>query len=1301
MAKSQDNYIFRNYQVEKGLSHNTVFCILQSHDGFLWFGTKAGLNRFDGNTFKIYRYQETQPDGLGNNFIQCLFQDNKKNMWVGTLNGLYEFNTITEKFKLINSTKNSGIRAVQQDEYGKIWFIADYILQSFNPSNGELLRYGFPDEVNPTALLYHNQHLYVATNNGHLKLYNQKSNNFSDYSIFSGEKLPSNKWIEKLYSLSKEEIIIATSHAGAWSYNINQKKIKQILDLDRNGNHIYVRDVTRNGNELWFATESGIYIYNLAKQKIVNLKKEFNNPYSLSDNALYAIYTDAEGGIWIGSYFKGISYCYPSAIDIQNYYPTDKANTLNGSSIREIAKDKSGKLWIGTEDAGLNLFDPESQYFKSFSNIVNATNIHGLLVLDDEIWVGTFDKGIYVLDAESKNIKNHFTESSNCGLDNNFVEVIARLKSGEILVGTARGVLKYNPLKKQFINFSELPNYHHYTAILEDHFGNIWGGTLRDGLFCYDRKSKKLISFTTNKSLKNSISNDYINNIFEDDRHQIWVCTEDGLNLYNRSNSSFKVFGKDDLFASSIFYSMLQDRNGKLWASTANGISSFDRSVAEVENYNKDNGLLTNQFNYRSAYYNYTSDRMYFGSINGLNSFTSTSFKSNRFDAKVFITGLQINNKEYNLESDRVNNISYADRVILNHNQSTFSIEFSALSYKSPELTKYEYILEGANNDWTLLQSNRKVYFTNLAPGEYIFKVKAGASNSEFSPMGAELKIIILPPFYLSKLAYFLYFLLIVVIIILILRSYRRRLELKNKRQIENFENEMEKEIYHSKIEFFTHITHEIRTPLTLIKGPVEEMFKHTGNQDLLLQNLHIVDKNTERLLNLTNQLLDFRKTEKGSFQLSFIKVNICRLLQENYLRFKGAAEKKQIAFEILNVETDFFAFADSEALNKIVGNLIDNAIKYGNKKVIIALNTKLKPNFFRISVSNDGIPIAENMRHKLFEPFFRIDSNRNISGTGLGLSLASSLTKLHEGKLEIEVNDRFNSFFLDLPIHHNIEFGNENDTLYQEETVIDRKTENSTSLPQILVVDDNPEILSFLANILRQNYHIFKASSVKEALEIQKDHEINLIISDIMMPDIDGYQFCKQLKEDLETAHIPLILLTAKNTLQSKIEGLDSGADAYIEKPFSPEYLLSQISALLVNRDKIKSFYANSPSAHLKSIAFNKTDQEFLEKITDIIEMNIKNNLLDVDFIANEMNMSRPTLYRKIKAISNLSPHELISIARLKKAALLLSENNYRINEVANKTGFSSQAQFTRSFVKQFKCTPSEYINQRKTRPV
>lgn len=1296
-VKSQDDYLFRNYQVDDGLSHNTVFCALQSQDGFMWFGTKAGLNRFDGYKFKVYRYEQNQVNGLGNNFIQCLFEDKQKNIWVGTLQGLYKFDPFTEKFELTNSTKNSRIVSITQDDQEKIWFIADDVLKSFDTANGELLNYPFQGYVNPTCLLYLNHRLYLGTNNGYLKQYNSKNNNFFEYNAFTEIVTPSGRGIEKLYASTNDEIIIGTSHAGALSFSVSQKTFKQLISRDKNGNSIYVRDITQNGDELWFATESGIYIYNTISKETHNLRREFNNPFSLSDNALYSVYRDKEGGIWIGSYFKGINYYYPAAKAIHNYYPDGKSNSLKGSSIREIVKDISGNLWIGTEDAGLQLFNPDNQTFMSYLNIVNSTNIHGLLVLGNEIWVGTFDNGIFVLDAKSRKVKKHLTHANGSGLNNDFVEVITQLKSGEVIVGTASGVMKYNSDNEQFSIYDGLPNYHHYTAIVEDQEGNIWGGTLRDGMFLRTKKTRQLVSYTSYENSKNSISSNYINNVFEDKDHRIWICTEDGLNRYNKKENTFKVFGKDGEFSSSVFYSMVQDGRGTLWVSTANGISSFDREFTKINHYKKNDGLLANQFNYRSAFYDKNDDRVYFGSINGLNTFHPNAFKSQKFEGKVVITGMQVNNKEINLNGNAEGR-NYANYVVLSHNQGTFSIEFSALSFKSPGLTKYVYKLEGADKEWTLLQSNRKAYFTNMASGEYVFQVKAGITSREFSPYVTKFKIIIQPPFYLTKIAYSTYFFLTLLVIVFSLSAYKKRLENKNKRKMQIFENEMEKEIYQSKIEFFTHITHEIRTPLTLIKGPIEEMFKHTNSPQLLLQNLNIVDKNTDRLLSLTNELLDFRSTEKNQFQLNFVKTNVCNLLKDNYHRFKGAAEKKQVDFQLLNIEKDFFAFADPEALNKIIGNLIDNAIKYGSKKVVVSLETYLKPNFFRINVSNDGTPIPTHLRNKLFEPFFRLGSNEGISGTGLGLSMAFSLAQLHEGNLQVDSNGGLNTFILDLPLHHHIEFGKEKQIEYDlSEEENNEEPATQKLLPQILVVDDNPEILVFLSNILSRSYRVHKSLSVKEAFEIQKKYVIGIIISDVMMPEVDGYQFCRQLKENLQTAHIPLILLTAKSALQSKIAGLDSGADAYIEKPFSPDYLLSQIGALINNRERIKSFYASSPSVHLKSIAFNKTDKEFLDKITSVVETNIKSNLLDVDFIAGEMNMSRPTLYRKIKAISNLSPHELILITRLKKAAELLIECNYRIYEVADKTGFSSQSQFTRSFTKQFNCTPSDYVNQLK----
>ncbi|WP_274971711.1 hybrid sensor histidine kinase/response regulator transcription factor, partial [Zunongwangia profunda] len=562
----------------------------------------------------------------------------------------------------------------------------------------------------------------------------------------------------------------------------------------------------------------------------------------------------------------------------------------------------------------------------------------------------------------------------------------------------------------------------------------------------------------------------------------------------------------------------------------------------------------------------------------------------------------------------------------------------------------------------------------------------------------AALEIEVLPPFYFSKLAIFLYTLVFILLFALSLRYYHYRVQRKNNRKIKAFQDEKEKEIYQSKIEFFTNVAHEIRTPLTLIKTPLEKLIGQTKDQPIMQKSLSIMEKNTERLINLVNELLDFRKTEIENIKLTFVEINISETLRNTYTRFSELIQEKAVDFRMKLPQEEVMAFVDEEAIKKIMSNLFNNAIKYAKNEVILKL--EVTDSEFILKVQNDGSLIPQHLKKRIFEPFFRTDEVSNQTGTGIGLSLAYSLTELHSGQLILANEDtHLNTFILKLPLRQEQEFNSykkepkvierQQEEIPQEE-IINDTAENSG----ILIVEDNRELLKFIADDFKEEYAVFKSTNAETAIEILKKENIYLIISDVMMNGMDGFEFCEYVKTNLETSHIPVILLTAKNAMQSKIQGLEAGADAYIEKPFSLEYLKVQVSNLIENRRHIMEFYSSSPLSHIKSIAHTKTDERFINKLEKLIYDNLSDQNLNVDSLADIMNMSRSTLYRKIKDLSNLSPNELINIARLKKAAELLQSGEYKIYEISEIVGYKSQTSFGRNFQKQFKMTPSEYMN-------
>lgn len=1301
-------YHFRHYKVEEGLSYNTVLSSLQDQEGFMWFGTKSGLNRFDGYNFKVFYKKANDSTSLGSDFVPVLYESHGK-LWIGTDNGIYSYNRETEDFSLLKVTSNNTIRAITDDNNGNLWFIAENVLSKYSLENKILQTYN-SKSLNATALCNTpNGGIWVATASGHLHKYDASTDSFLGFDLFTHSDPVPSTILEKIRYGGDCKILATSKFQGLKVFDTITEKYVDLIPFDNDSSELYVRDVIRRNDEYWIATESGLFIHSINTGKVLNLKKSYNDPYAISDNALYSLCEDKEGGVWLGTYFGGLNYYHNQHTTFEKFFPKTGENSIGGNAVREITQDHENNFWIGTEDGGLNKLNSKSGKITNFmphsgKNGLSHYNIHGLLALGNEVWVGTFEHGIDVLDIRTNKVIRHYsTYDSSFMLKSNFIYSIIESKTGVPYFGSTMGLYKYDSLDDSFALIDEFPENHFYTKLLEDKKGTLWAGTSWEGLYYYNAFTKKKGFFKHEQANEKSLSNNSVNGIFEDSEGGLWIMTEDGLNKYESEDRSFGRYSMEDGFPSNVFYSMLEDKGKNLWISTAKGLVKFTPKTGKIITYTKDHGLLGDQFNYGTAFKD-ASGRMYFGSVNGMISFNPAEIVSHDFIPPVHITGFQINNKEMlaNKEGSPLKkSLAYTDNITLSHEQSSFSLDFAALSYTAPEMTQYAYKMKGIDHQWIYLKTNRKVYFTDLKPGSYTFMVKAANHNGIWSKKPSVLNITISPPWWASPLSYFLYAISAALLIFYGVRSYHQQIHIKNKRKIQLWENEKEKEVYNAKIEFFTNVAHEIRTPLTLIKGPLEKVIKISGDVPHLKENLTIMEKNTSRLLALTNQLLDFRKTEINGFSLTFVRSNISQLMLETFTRFKIAAEEKNLQFDLELPKTPLQACIDPEAFTKILSNLFNNAINYGKSIVkisLLPLDEQHKEIFFSIVVKNDGAVIPLEMVEKVFEPFFRMEETKDKTGTGIGLPLARSLTELHKGTLHIDTTvANLNVFILRLPLLQEKKFNlftNETKEVISTEPFPEEK--NIQAKPKILVVEDNKEMSDFISSDLCNSYTVLRAYDGERALDILKNNHIKLIISDIMMPLMNGYELCQKVKTNLDHSHIPIILLTAKNSFKAKIEGLESGADAYIEKPFSPEHLVVQVANLLTNRRKVTEHYSNTPLANLKSMANSEADEAFLEKLNEGIDKYIGDSYLNVDQLAEFMNMSKPTLYRKIKAISNLTPNELINLARLKKAAELLNKGTYRIYEVATMVGYNSTTNFGRNFLKQFGMTPSEYTNNK-----
>jgi ligand-binding sensor domain-containing protein/signal transduction histidine kinase/DNA-binding response OmpR family regulator len=1303
-------YYFKNYQVSQGLSSNIITAITQDRKGFMWFGSRNGLNRFDGSTFKVFRNKPNDALSLGSNSIFSLFEDKHEELWVGTYKGIYIYNPQSETFRLFSRIPAGEVRYIRGDGQQHIWIISDLQLYCYNERTTQLTVFPLDHAKLITLSVGRDGTVWTATNNGMVCRLTPGSRHFTTFDIAAANSGRRFSVIQEVYPVGDTAVLIGTMNQAVL-YNFRKNRLDQVLAGRRALNDVHVHTIFhQTDDEYWMGTEAGLYTFKIGGRQIIRIEKQYSNPYAITDNIISAIYRDREGGTWLGTYFGGINYYSAQYNNFRKYFPEPGQNSLSGNIVHEICKDNEGNLWVGTEDAGLNEINARTGHITHFlpngPGSIAYHNIHGLLADGNKLWVGTYEHGLDVMDLKTKKVTRHY--AANMGRNpftSNFIVALFRTSSGDVLVGTWTGLFRYNPTTDDFtlLPFFNAP----IQSIQEDEAGTLWVSSYGGGVYYSNTRTGRQGHLHYQAGQPNTLINNYVNHLFEDRSHHWWFCTESGLSGYDPATGKFANFTVENGLPDNQVFRVLEDSSGHLWISTAKGLARFDPHSRSFEAFHAPNGLPTEQFNYNSAFQD-TDGTMYFGTEKGMVSFQPARFYKNRFVPPVYLTGIQFNNKDVDIhrkEGLLRQSITYARTLTLPYDSANISLDAAALSYIVPEMNRYQYQLEGIDRNWIHLKNNRKIYYTNLPPGNYTFRIRGSTSEGIWNPKAAVLHIHILPPYWATWWAYILYALIAVAIALIIARYYHLAIFEKNKRQIESIEMKTEREIYNAKIEFFTNVAHEIRTPLTLIKMPLDKLLGQPVHSPEVNDSLNMIKKNTNRLIDLTNQLLDFRKAEANKFSLNFSKTDINELLNDLYSVFKPTAEIKGLAFRLELPRITLFAFVDPEALKKILSNLFNNAIKYAKRNVTIKLMPFSSEDLlFSVEVRNDGFQIPEAYSEKIFEPFYRIKETEKEAGTGIGLPLSRSLAVLHKGGLELKNNNgQENIFLLSLPIHQEIEIDfarHETGSLEEENEESESADALNPDAPRILLVEDNKDILNYIQHELSSRYRVLKAHHGAEALKILESEHVQLVISDIMMPVMDGISLCRKMKTGLAYSHIPIILLTAKNSLHSKIEGLEVGADAYIEKPFAFEYLLAQIVSLLTNRNIVKEYFARSPLTHIKGIGVSKTDKDFLEHLNQLIYDNITNLNLDVDQLSSMMNMSRPTLYRKIKGLSDMTPNELINLSRLKKAAELLAEGNYKINEVANMVGYTLPSNFSRDFQRQFSVSPSQYLHNLKEQP-
>lgn len=1320
-AQHAQNFHFRKFQVNDGLSESTVGCILQDKQGFIWLGTKDGLNKFDGIRFKIFR-NNNHPGSIGNNFIKCLTEGINGELYVGTENGLYRMNPADETFERLENTI-PGKKILMQSITGMIRDANDnYWISThsdgvflYNPSKKTIKRIPSSSIDLRSTLVWtifadKSGVIWAGTRSG-LFRYNTQLYQFEPIELLGAREGHSAPEIMSIFEDQKGNFWLGTWSDGIILYNRHLNNRKQIAGPSAGKGYItHIHSFLQyDPDNLLVGADDGLFMLNIESHLCSRIDIPLN-PNSLSDQNVYSMLRDREGGIWIGTYFGGLNYLNKSTARFETYLPGDKANHLSGKAISQFCEDPSGNIWIATEDGGLNYFDTRK---KTFSQPVKTSyhNLHPLLLDGDELWIGTFSRGVDVYNTRTGNLRNYRTSSENIRtVDDNCTFALHKTRDGDIYVGTTIGLNKFNRATGDFTRIEEGKIRFVYD-IREDEYGHLWIASFGNGLVRRDAKSEKWIYYDDMLPLKHPLVKSRLTSIYIDSQKRLWITSEgQGIFLYDYQTDSFTNITENEGLPNNVVYGIIDDQYGNLWVSSNLGLVSFKPDkLNQKKHYLQEDGLQSNQFNFKSSF-KASDGKLYFGGINGFNCFypQSPDDNLNKIVPEVVITSFNLLEQNSDALSQSLISGSGNNQTIkLRHYQSAFTISFVSLSYISEKKNQYAYKLEGIDDDWIYIGNSKSVTYVNLAPGNYRFRVKASNNDGVWNETGAMVSIHIAPPFWDTLLARFIYFLIFAFAAYYTTNWFIKRNRSRHKQQLDNLKTEQETISLKSKIDFFTNIAHEIRTPVSLIKAPLEDIIQSGDGNENTRSNLSIIMKNCDRLIVLVKQLLDFRKMDAQNYTIHYEKLKLKQVLSELYERFRKTAQSRKIDFRLeLPADVDPEIISEADILVKITGNFLTNAIKFTTSRILLKLETT-DDGSFTISVEDDGPGIPDELKTRIFNPFFQVQANAS-EGTGIGLFLTQHLAELLKGRIEVvdapDGGSIFSFRFKSSPIilmEENNEA--EEDTGIQlvdveesEQTGLHNRTGNY----HILVVEDNPEMLQFIKKSLERNYQIETAQSVKEAYKFLENKSFDLIISDIMMPETDGISFTRQLREDVNYCHIPVILLSAHTEDMTKIDGLRSGADVFIEKPFSTPFLKAQIDSLLGNRKTLLDSVHKSPVMPYTVLATNRSDKEFINRLNDEIDRHISDSSLSIESLTDKLFISRSNFQRKLKSICGLTPADYLRTYRLKKASQLLLENDHRVNEVAFEVGFSSASYFTKCFIRQFGLSPKEYIKQHKTDP-
>ena len=1285
---SKDDNRYRNITMNDGLAANAVRNIVQDRNGFIWFGTDNGLCRYDGVKVQHYRINELG----GNQYISSLLVTDD-GLYVGTEKGVFLLSFERQSFEKQNLDIHSAVTSMTLDKEGVLWIstLGQGVWQMIQKTS-KVNHYDFKETSGSVAqvLIDNSNQVWTVTNWGTPVVHrlNRLHNRFEAVNL---------DFTENYNSLRMLQTKDGRLWLGTWESGLLQLhsdgRVEQVLNpkLTNVGNHIHTL-FERDDHCICIGCDDGVICLNPNTHEWHRLIEQ----QSLADRFVYAITSDMEGGLWIGTFYGGVNYISPVG---KRFEAFSMENGLHGNVIARFCEDRKGRMWVASDDGGLMCYSPKAQHFTNYPHqeLLSRQNVHALCVDGDELWIGTYTNGVIVLNVETGDLRHYMQAQAPHSLDNSSSYAICCDSRGDIWVATMEGLNRFDRTRHDFERIGKVDAL--TIDIDEDRDGNLWLSTQGGGLWKYQTRNGQFKTYTHHEGNDLSLPDDQVNCSLVDESGRLWVGTLGGLCLYDSENDHFKLVSLD--VPNHNIMGIVEDQ-GVLWLSTEKGIVKYEPK--QIQRFTLHDGLVSEQFQPNSCI-KASDGRIYFGSTTGFNSFYPYQIKTNSVTPPVYITSVEIMNREERTAEGQPLDLALTKEIVLDYDDARMlTLSFASLSYCSPEKNQYAYILEGFDRDWNNVGNQNRATYTNIPAGTYIFRVKATNNDGVWSSDEATLTIIVHPPLWWSWYAKLFYLFLIVAAIWYYVRFRLKRAEYRHQREMQRLNEQKEKEVREARLNFFTMIAHEIRTPVSLIIGPLEKIMK----RDNPSEDMRVIDRNAHRLLELVNQLLDFRKVEQHSLVMHFAPQNIRQLMMSVSERFTPTFEQGNKSFTVDYPDEHFTAIIDKEAVTKVISNLLTNANKYTNNEVRLSCQVDPDGEHFRIVVSDNGIGIREEDRSRLFEPFFQAQDNK--PGTGIGLSIVKNIVDLHHGTISVSSEvGKGSTFTIVLPVAQEQSEQFPADSLRSsDENTADSKQisvkSSANSKPQMvskqnastmLIVDDSEDMVSFLGNHFKEKYEVLTAGDGIEALDILRNHEVSIIISDWMMPRMDGAELCRRVRLDPMTSHIPFVMLTAKTDNDSKVEGMDVGADTYIEKPFSIQYLEACIRNMLEMRRRLIEKFSTQPLEPVTEIASNPTDNEFLLEMKKVIEENFSNSELNVNYLAEKLNISRSGLFAKIKTLADVTPNEMIQIVRLKRAAELLLEKKYTISEIGYMVGFSNPSYFSKCFQKQFGVRPMDYIKQ------